>query len=310
MRREVSRLLTLQGFAPVQTESASRGGSTVGDRIGSGKKARLVPQPICITDPPTFVRIVWPENSEIPFYPTQRRYIRVETDAPSNYFNAKDATQSKINVVLDGVVASVSGATPLEGGRMRLIIDGKADSVVDTVGRLQVLVLRPGQSFLEDSRTLRTVVKPVAHIKVSQVSMPRFEIHAVEGLDDPMWSNLDWPSEVAQIAADWIYENGTLQIYYSAAYPKVAAQVAKYEKGDIEKARSFVKRYEIWLVVYSLLGFQDEQALEDQSTSSSIAVNESAREAAKWQELCRVASMATLMAAREIAQASVTTDDD
>jgi hypothetical protein len=119
MRQQVARLLRIAGAA-VHESGGARGKEGNGRVVKRGPRVR--PLPIEPKDPPTFIRIVWDEEKDIPFYGGQRRYIRIETDANSDYHDADDLRRSRINIAV-GHDLKVFGTSPLKGGRMRVGIE-------------------------------------------------------------------------------------------------------------------------------------------------------------------------------------------
>jgi len=101
-------------------------------------------------------------------------------------------------------------------------------------------------------------------------------------------------------------EDGVLMVYYSKLFPKFAQQVRQLEQRDTVLASSFVRRYEIWLVVHSFLLFQAEQEQEGEADLSDEQIEEQERK-----ERLRTATLAVLFATKEIQQVeSVNRDDE
>src|ERR1017187_9716026 len=131
MRNEVARLLRLQGV-DVGTGTGGQSQSERGgeERPRRPRPPRPAPQPIDLHEPPTYIKLAWPEGEEITFHREQRRYLRVVTDAASTYHNASNPTQSRINFITTGNGVVSRGSTPLEGGRLRLIAEGATSANV------------------------------------------------------------------------------------------------------------------------------------------------------------------------------------
>lgn len=188
MRREVARLLRLQGL---NIAEAAAGGEATG-REGRGERPthprgpRPKPQPIELHEPPTYIRLVWEPGVEITLYPQQRRYLRIETDANSGYHNAQDPVASRINVIITGTGVRSPGSTPLQGGRMRVIVDAGADARPGATGAVRVELTRPGLPSLSDERPLRVVETPPAKPDARQVTLPPFTFQPVDGPDDQL----------------------------------------------------------------------------------------------------------------------------
>jgi len=305
-RKEVARLLRLQGM----DVGPGFGETTTGAGAGAGTKTPTPPRPprpprppklIELHEPPTYIRIMWDEDEDVTFYPQQRRYIRIETDAHSKYHNPNDPAASRINLIAYSGGVVLRGSTPLEGGRMRAIFEGVASANVGDAGTIRVELTRPGQPMLSDERGVRIVETPPVRQTEQRVTLPPFEIYGVEGPNDSRWAQLGWPenSNVVASSADMI--DGILNIYYSKAFPKFAEQRATFERKDTSLAESFTKRYEIWLAVHSLILLQDQQ--EASALAKKTHQGEEDTEAddiREREERCRIATLAALFAAREV----------
>jgi len=307
MRREIARLLRVHGLEvtePAGPEVANSDSDA--ERPTHPRVPRPRPEPLELHEPPTYVRIIWPEGEAINFHPEQRRYVRVEMDAHSSYHDANHPENSRVNVALVGAGVRSCGSTPLQGGRMRLILEATATAVVGEIGAIRVELSRPGMPVLADERPFQIVAIPPAHQGRRRIALPPFDVRPVEGPDDPQWSNLSWPDEIAQVAFTSETENGQLVVYYSTVFPRFSAQQQTFEGRDPALAVSFVRRYEIWLAVHSFLRSQDEQAQSDTRTLREMGEEEAeAVEVRERQERCRVAVLASLFAAREVQMPAV-----
>ncbi len=308
MRREVARLLSLQGVN-VGQGSGARSGGEPGDQPSSERPPRPPtpprpqPTPIEVHEPPTFIRFAGIDQEAIKFYPGQRRYIRIETDANSKYHNPNNPASSRINIVVaePGVL---KGSTPLRGGRMRAIIEIPEGVSVGGSGLIRLELHRQGATTLVDQRSFVIHEPPPARPGRQQLTLPPFETRPVTP-EDEQWAALGWPDDTAQIASSAEMENGTLVIYYSTVYPKYAEQFRRYEQRDPAQAASFKKRYEIWVATHSLLRHRDEQAAAGQQAMEEGEAG--TKESHEQQERCRMATLAALFAAREVD--SMTTPD-
>jgi hypothetical protein len=313
-RKEVARLLRLQGV-PVGLEGLG-GQTTEGPGTGTDKpprpdtptEPRPKPRPIELHEPPTFIRIMWKEDGDITFHPQQRRYIRIETDAYSQYHNPNNPSASRINIFAINNGVAFRGSTPLEGGRMRGIFEGTATANVGDTGTIRVELTRPGMPMLFDERPFRVVEPPPIQEKKQRVTLPPFHPIPVDGPDDLRWTSLGWPDNPNMVASSAEMEDGVLNIYYSTVFPRYVEQRAVFERrGDLAIAESFTKRYEIWLAVHSLIYYQDQQQEELQGQTREE--EEEIFEERERQERCRIATLAALFAAREIQQGLPSSDD-
>jgi hypothetical protein len=311
MRTEVARLLRLQGIdvgVGITPEISSQGQGK-GKPTGTRRAPRR-PQPIELHEPPTYIKFVWDDDSEIPFYPGQRRYIRIETDANSTYHNPSNPTASRINIVAPSTGLVLRGSTPLEGGRLRAIFEARSDAQIGTSGTLRVELSRPGLATLSDERSFKVVEAPPERPTDRRMTLPPFDIRPVESPDSTLWAELDWPDDVNAIASSAQMEEGKLVIYYSKVFPKYADQTSAFERRDVVLANSFTKRYEIWLVVHSFLLYRDQQEAEPTATSSATASDSEFAELRERQERCRLANIASMVAAREVQMAQQTVEAD
>lgn len=245
MRKEVARLLKVQGFEVSTAAGAEAGGEGVGDRPTHPKPGPHPPKPIELNEPPTYIRIVAPEDEEIQFYPEQRRYIRVEADANSNYHDPSRPSESRINVVVEGEPLHLAGTTALQSGRMRLIVDCEREAKIGSKGAIQVELRRPGMPTLSDRRDVSIVNPPPAKEKQQRIQLPPFEVRPVQGPDSQEWITLDWPENANEVASSAVREDGVLVVYYSTVFPRYLQYVRQLEQRDQTLATSFTSRYEI-----------------------------------------------------------------
>lgn len=304
MRQEVARLLRLQGFEVSPAMGAVAGKGEAEDRPGRGKRGRRKPIPIELHEPPTFVRLVWTAEEPIMLYPSQRRYIRVETDAHSRHHDPTAPEKSHFNFVISGPGLRVAGTTTLQGGRMRVMVDCSDTSKPGDTGELRVELSRTGQSLLHDSRSITVIQRPAAKEAAQKIVMPQFRIVPVEP-ESPDWLRLDWPDDTAVIASDAEHDEGVLVIYYSTAFPKYMHAIKQLERRDTTTAASFTRRYEIWLAVHSLILDEDKSAHQGEAHTG---IQDKQLEEIEQAERCRMAIVAAMVAAREI-QSPEASDD-
>ena len=305
MRSEVARLLRIQGVEIIE----SIGGEVTKDKGKPDhpthpRRGMKSPQAVELHEPPTYIRIIWKENEQITFYPEQRRYIRIETDAYSQYHNPNNPAASRINtIVTDGKVI-ICGSTPLQGGRMRIILEALSGTNIGETGVIRVELTRPGLPTLADERSFLIVEPPVVTQPTKRVTFPPINIQPVEGPEDQLWNDLGWPDNERSIASSTIVESGKLFIYYSTVFPPYANRLKIIEQRDPTIATSFTKRYEIWLVVHALILHQDQKTVEAALTSAgrptqgeeSIEIYEEYER----RERCRMGTLSVLFAEREV----------
>ena len=312
MRKEVAKILQMQGInvGDIGGIDASGSGSDRPPRPPSPPRPPKPVAPIELKEPPTYIRIMWEQEDEIPFYPEQRRYVRIETDAESRY-HKPNSDASPLNLIVSGANLSLKGTTPLQGGRMRAIFEATSEAKPGETGILRVELMRSGLPALVDERKFKIVAVPPARPSDNKLTMPPFEVLPVNGPDDPQWLALGWPDDVNTIASSGQMENGKLTIHYSTVFPRFAAARASIESRDLTKAESFVERYKIWLAVHSFFVWRDQQAA-DASATTEPQNDEviAAQEQREREERCRTAALSVLFATREVNQLSSALPDD
>jgi hypothetical protein len=294
MRREVARLLKLTGAAV--EEIAGSKDSENGGRPRKKPGPVVKPEPIISREPPTFIFIVWEEDKPIPFYETQRRYLRIETDASSEYHAADD--HSKLNVLLgEGGDLKMFGTSPLKGGRMRIGIECKEGAGKGAGGSIKVELYRKGLPNLSDERPYTIVEPPKPKEPESKSQLPDFVVVPVDGPEHEDWTFISENAEdtnVARHASGAIMNEGTLYVYYSTKFPRFASELRRMEISSAGLSSAFVQKYELWLAVHSFLMHQEQES-QDASDFEPDRVEELNR-----QERCRLATMAAMMASHEV----------
>jgi len=304
IRRQVAKLLRLGGTVFEQVGGAND--ATTGDKEVKPRHTRVRPLPIDPTDPPTYIRIVWDEEKDVPFYAGQRRYIRVETDANSDYHNADSSAASRLNVAV-GDDLRVFGTSPLKGGRMRVGVECLEAVVVGSAGSIRVELYRKGLPAISDEREYGIVEPPEPKERERRSSLPDFEVIPVAGPDEADWEYIcDNPEDrsVARHASNFVMNEGKLYVYYSEAFPRFATEVRRFEQQGGALAASFRSRYEIWLAVHSLLMYQESLAHD------APDLPEEAAEELGRQERARLAVIAAMVASQEVKTGASETDVD
>jgi hypothetical protein len=298
MRSEVARLLRIQGLNLTEPlgSAVTTGGTEPEAPTHPRRGRRAAPAPIETREPPTFIRLIWEEDEPISFYPEQRRYLRIETDAGSQYHDANTPARSRVNMILQGEGLRIVGTTPLQAGRMRLIVEAVAAAAVGRAGNLRIELSRQGLPTLSDERPYRIVTRPPAAAATRRVSLPPFDVREVEGPDDPKWTQFGWPDDINKIASEAEMEQGRLIVYYSTVFPKYAAKRQALERRDVALAASFTARYKIWLAVHSLLLHADQEAA---SRGPELPEGEGDGEQERTERI-RMAVLSGIFAAREV----------
>jgi len=295
VRQEVARLLRLEGMRVTERVGPRR--TDRPEDVRPGGRGRRGPRDlrlIEIHDPPTYIRVL---GEPLRFHPGQRRYVRIETDASSEYHSAHEPSRSRVNIVLPDSILRLAGTTPLSGGRMRAVCDASEGASPGQVGRMRVELSRPGLPVLSCEVNVEVVPTPLARPGQTDLSLPNFEVVPVDPSED-RWGALDWPDDVAQVASHAQMEDGKLWVYYSTAFPRYAERRSLLERRDPALADSFTSRYEIWVAVHSLLLHQDEE--QGLPWASDGGMSDEVAAAIERKERCRLAAVAAMVAAREV----------
>jgi len=314
MRKEVAKLLRLQGFEVSTDAGVTRSEGDGSDRPPDSRpRSWKQPVPIELREPPSYIKIVWSEDHPISLHPGQRRYIRIETDANSKYHDPKDSSKSGVNVVLIGDGLRQAGTTALSGGRMRVLVTCDDSAQVGTEGSLTVELKVPGRPTLSDSRVVAISSPPASKKAQQRIVMPPFDVRPVEGPDDDMWDTLGWPDDVKIVASSAVHEDDKLVVYYSKVYPRFAEYFGHLKAKDVAMAASFEKRYTIWLAVHSLiLDREDHEGIVRQASDTNRSEDDEyeIEVTRERQERCRVATLAAMMAVQETKRTTVPIADE
>lgn len=294
MRKEVAKLLRAYGFMVAEPVGAAKAKGGTGADKPAGQGHRRVPKPIEIHDPPTFVRIVGDPGKPIAFYPGQRRYVRIETDAPNRYHEAAKPQESKVNLEHEKTLLTNRGSTGLNAGRMRIILECAPDAKIGSVSKVKIMLVRPGMSILEDEREIEVVKVPDAKDDSKGISLPQIRFHPVGGPDDELWQQRQWPDDVEAVAYEAEVADGVLDIYYSEVFPKFERQLAVWAQKSQALVASFRMRFGIWLAAHALLVEEQKSANKTEQEEDD---NAGGRDAS---ERVRVAIMAAMFATREV----------
>lgn len=303
LRKEVARMLNLMGKSQAESKSTAKGGDTASGKGGGGGGSYRKLEPLETREPPTFIRILQDDEKPIRFFPGQRKWIRIETDAPSEYHNPKSPKTSKVNF-LAGDDFHIVGNTALRGGRMRVALECQENVSIDSSGSLRVELYRIGQSPLSDEAPYRIIERPKQAAKKRVSTFPDFEIIKVEGPTDDRWPQISEDSvDVSMHASRATLSEGTLYIYYSASFPKFEEELKRWSSRDIQKAASFERRYEVWLAIHALL-------LQEQDETGDQSADEVLTEQFTRQERCRAAVLASMVASQEVKAGDFAAESD
>lgn len=257
VKTEVASILKLQGIEIVESpievfnlfstgpgspRSSSRGGSTAPE--------------IDIKEPPTFIRFVHSNKNNIKIWHGRNMHLRVETDAPSTYFDHNNPDDSKISFIAsNGLI--VKGFTPLTNGRMSIIVEVDGSRNVGDVIDIAVEMKRKNLPTTSDTRKLEIVEPPKSSNSRGKITIPPFNFVAIAGPEDERWHDRNWGTDLSEHAFDYEMDSGTIFIYYSEAFPLFNSKHKAYLKSDSIKASVFEQQYRIWLAVSSLLMYRD-----------------------------------------------------
>lgn len=296
---EIAKLLRFHGYnttIPSGGTLSLAGPNQFKPTLPAQKRTSLpVTKVIELHEPPTYLKVL--NHSPIEFFPGQRRYIRVETDAPSNYHDAEDTRYSKINIVVGGNALTNSGTTPLKDGRMRIILDCSDNAGLGEKGECVIELHRVGKLSLKESIQYEVIQKPAITESNKRISVPDIaDPVPVNGPDDPNWSEQNWPEDVSKVASSSVMNSGQLIMYYSTVFPPFKQRYDQISHSNPTALGTYVKEYEFQLIFHSLL-------LESSDKSEAIESEESE----EWERLerCRAAILSSINAEKHIATAAL-----
>ncbi len=302
VRKEVARMLRLFGFAASEDagDKKSKDSKEKGPG-GENKKPRPKPEPIQLNEPPSFVELVG--DDPIEFYPGQRRYLRVRTDAHSKYHDSSDLTKSRFSFLVDGDEVKPSGSSELRDGHMRVIFAANPEAGVGSSGKLTVELRPPSRATLSSSIGYQIVDTPPAKPSGAKIDLPNIDCQPVESKESEEWVSLGWPDDVTEVASDYFYEQAkdTLRIRYSTLFPRYKSVRDQLSGRDAALGASFFKRFEIWLITSVLIHWQDTQA--DGTPFSDADLEQERIDDFRRDELRRMSKAAVLFAQREVTHA-------
>ncbi len=261
IRREVAQMLKVFGFSIAEDgpASASTGGEP-GAGSGRPRGSRPKPTPIEIKEPPTLLELVVP--SPVTLYPGQRRYIRIRTDANSNYHDALDLGASRFNFLLTGEGIKLSGTSALRDGHMRAVIAASLDCTIGAAGTFRVELYRTGLSPLAAEVAISIIKPPEVSKSTEKIKLPKIDIQAVKSVESEAWVSLGWGDDIREVAFDYNYQKDkdTLFIRYSTVFPRFDMVFTAFATRDLPASVSFQRRYEMWLTAMTIIHWQDIEA--------------------------------------------------
>lgn len=301
MRREVAKMLKDFGFSVKEPVGGAQAGSGNSGGGGGGGGGRGEPVEIELVDPPTLLEFL---SKSTTFYPGQRRFIGVKTNAHSNYHDPDNPEASKFNFIGESPV-QVAGTTALKGGRMRVILAASEEAEIGAEGSIGVELHRGGLTTLSATLPFKVVEKPEMKGTGASINLPNIDCQAINPGDE-QWMNLGWPDDIRQVAADYTYlkSTDTLQIRYSEAFPKYDQSARKMLAKSKASGESFKTRFRIWLITNIVIHWQDTQ--DDETKMHEDAVLENERiEDYRRDEIRRLAKAAIMFTEREVSALGV-----
>jgi len=294
IRSEIAKVLRFHGFSANMSIVSAASEVDPSATTADGTLPPVVKHPhhlitkkIDIHDPPTYIKIL--ANAPVEFYPEQRKYIRIETDAPTSYHNSGDIAKSRVNIIVNGSDIKLAGTTSLKDGRMRIVLDCMKTSAIGATGDFIVEISRQGLISISNKISYKIILRPDASPAKKSISIPKINFVPVAGPEDIQWSSQDWPSDITMVASS--SELSTeLFVYYSTVFPPYANAKKQFEKSNPTLGDSFDKRYRMWLAVHSLLMNEDEKKSDNPV------------EFEQWEQLerCRLATIASMIADKEV----------
>lgn len=301
IRREVAKVLKLFGFSVADdVGGATKGSGDKSDRTAQGKGGRPKPVPIELHEPPTMVEIVGDEP--IGFYPGQRRFLRIRTDAHSQHHDAANPSKSSFSFMASGIEIRPAGSSELRDGHLRAVFAASLEAKVGDELQLSVEVRPIGAPTIRATKRAVIVEPPPPKPAGAKVNLPKINIQPIESKESEDWNTWNFGDDEAAVAADYTYAKGKdlLDIRYSAIFPRFKATLKDLSQKDAAQGASFQKRFEIWLTTAVLIHWQDYESDATKVSDESIA--EDQLEDYRRDELRRLVKLSIVYAQREAAR--------
>jgi hypothetical protein len=299
IRKEVAKMLRVFGFAAAEEAGAVKPTSKGERATGGTKKGKTKPEPIQINEPPSFVELVG--DGPITFFPGQRRYVRVRTDAHSKYHDSADPLKSRFSFLVGGNEVQFKGTTELRDGHMRAIFAADTEARLGAKGDMTVELRRPNDTTLSHTTAFEIIAPPPAKAGSAKLNLPNIDIQPVSDPASQEWIALAWSSDTNDVAADYWYEaqGDTLRVRYSTAFPRYKNARDTLRTRDVASATSFEKRYEIWLITNVLIHWQDTK--EDPTPMGGASLAQEEMDDFRRDEMRRTSKACVIYAQREAA---------
>jgi len=308
IRKEVAKMLRVFGFAAADEAGAVKSAPKGEKATGGTKKAKSKPEPIQINEPPSFVEIVG--EGPITFFPGQRRYVRIRTDAHSKYHDSADPLKSRFSFLVGGNEVQFKGTTELRDGHMRAIFAASSEASLGAKGNITVELRRLNDTTLSDTTAFEIVEAPPAKAGTAKLNLPNIDVQPVSDPTSQEWITLGWPEEVGEVAADYWYtpQDDTLHIRYSTIFPRFKSARDTLHAKDPVSAASFEKRYEIWLITNVLIHWQDTK--EDPTPVGESTLDPEQIDDFRRDEMRRTAKACVIYTQREVTSGVLVTADE
>lgn len=271
LKKEVSKLLNLKG-GDLATLTGYKGDTTKG-KPKSPKPKNPSPRPkvpkkhIKLTDPPTYINLLWPDDRDINFYKGRQRWIRVETDAHNFY-------QNKINFSINGSDLEIVSKTDLNDGRLRFLVICKDKSLVGNSGSIEIKLEGDNNLKLSDKRTYKIVQVPEEkELEDDQPTQPDYECIPVKGKSDEkipfgrFFENEDDAElyDEGDVSFHYVFlpganDSGKLRIYYNTEFKNFKSTLNEIQqKGTTAKVNTLQGEYEIFLCALAYLDHNEKE---------------------------------------------------
>lgn len=263
MLKLVMKFLTLnQGTIKSIRGEGSGSGTHLGNLSPRNQSTkRIIKKEIKLSDPPTYIRLVWDEDKDIKFYNTRERWIGIETDA----YSALQEDHIKISSDDDLEILNTS---ELANGRFKIHLRCKETSKIGNTGSIKVKLKIDEQGIdLGDTRNyIVTEVPKESKPKINNI--PPIRTIPVDGKNDP---DHDWAVlfdhtedcnkyEEEDVAFRWLFSNGELLVYFNTKYANYVDAIKQCQKnGGMAKVEELKTKYKVFLMGLSYLDFNEEE---------------------------------------------------
>jgi len=265
LQKDIAKFIEATGglidglYGPTDQPSSTKGTTVTRPRRYS-PRPKVIKKEIKLNEPPTFISFLW-GSDEIKFHNSQERYLRVITDANTNY-------EDKISIEFDDNFSLVS-RTKLTSGRMRFCLRCNDSVKIGRRGKISIR-LKCDQTNIDLSDSRNYIIKDVPKdTSPSKPMIPNINIKEVNGIEDENWEQLfdDYdndPEKNNEASISFHYkkidtpDTKCINVYYNNKYQPFVNTLSNLTKSNSVKHPLLIKKYRTFLMCVAYLQVDQE----------------------------------------------------